>query len=66
MTTITSLEELERLAWEFCDKNTASRDPFNDSDAMKARLFLGAFIIWLKQRPDVNVVQFDLRKEGKE
>lgn len=44
-----TVDELERLAWEFADRSDASTD-CTQADAIKHRLYLGMFIVWLGQR----------------
>lgn len=44
-----TLKEIEALAWVFVDGNDASGDQ-DAPDAIKLRMFMGAFVAWLARR----------------
>lgn len=44
-----TLKEIEALAWVFVDGNDASGDQ-GTPDAIKLRMFMGAFVAWLAKR----------------
>ncbi len=52
-----TLDELEHLAAEFVDANDASANP-HDSSALRYRLYLSMFVVFLRNQPDDNVLDF--------